>query len=100
MKVKVDHWPLLWNTKLVSSWPLNLKVVFVRPDHELGSPSQGKLSVHVGRGCAPTAFATQRRGVCVPLQRNVYATIISAFVLTMTNPKENKEEFYNRLREP
>ena len=35
----------------------------------------------------------------LPLKKNVYATIVSAYAATMTNSEENKEEFYNKLRD-
>ena len=33
----------------------------------------------------------------LPLSKNNFATIISVYASTMTNPYENKEAFYNQL---
>lgn len=35
----------------------------------------------------------------LPLEKDVYATIISIYALTLTNPEENKEVFYSSLRD-
>ena len=34
----------------------------------------------------------------LPLEKDVYATIISVYAPTKTDPEENKEEFYSQLR--
>ena len=33
----------------------------------------------------------------LPLSKNIFATIISVYATTMTNPDENKKAFYNQL---
>ena len=47
----------------------------------------------------PTAVNDRIITMRLPLKKNAYATIISAYAPTMTNPEENKEGFYSTLRD-
>ena len=47
----------------------------------------------------PTAISDRIITMRLSLKKNVYATIVSAYAPTMTNLEENKEEFYNKLRD-
>ena len=47
----------------------------------------------------PAAISDRIISMRLPLKKNVYATIVSTYAPTMTNPEENKEQFYRTLRE-
>ena len=47
----------------------------------------------------PTAVNERIITMRLPLRKNAYATIVSTYAPTMTNPQENKEDFYSKLRE-
>jgi len=46
----------------------------------------------------PTPVNDRIMSMRIPLQGKVYATILSIYAPTMTNPEENKEAFYSQLR--
>ena len=47
----------------------------------------------------PTAVNNRIVTMRLPLKKNAYATIISAYAPTMTNPEKIKEGFYSTLRD-
>ena len=47
----------------------------------------------------PTAVGDKIISMRLPLGKNVFAMIVSTYAPTLTNPEENKEEFYRTLRE-
>jgi hypothetical protein len=47
----------------------------------------------------PIAISDRIMTIRLPLLKKCYATIVSVYAPTMTNPDENKEEFYSNLRD-
>ena len=47
----------------------------------------------------PVAVNDRIMTLRLPLQKNAYLSIVSVYGPTMTNPEENKENFYNQLRD-
>ncbi|XP_048578500.1 craniofacial development protein 2 [Nematostella vectensis] len=47
----------------------------------------------------PTPVSDRIITMRLPLEKRVYATVISVYAPTLTNPDENKEQFYSQMRE-